>query len=321
MAHLTLEQRYTIQVLREFLLSQQAIANRIGKDKSVVSREIRRNADKRNGTYKAELAQRKYTKRMASKPKACKFTDEIKTTVDKLLANDYSPEQIARRCKLEGRPYVSYECIYQYIWEDKMRKGHLYLHLRHHGRKYRKRGAAKDSRGKICDQVSIDERPEIVALKDRFGDLEMDTVLGKNHKGAILTINDRATKLCWIRLLAGRESKPLTKRVIEVLGPLQSMLQTITVDNGKEFALHKEITQRLKVAIYFAHPYHSWERGANENLNGLIRQYLPKGVSFEGLTEAYAMQIQQQLNNRPRKSLGYLTPKEYAFAKFGIVIT
>ena len=238
-------------MLREEKLSQQAIANRIGKDKSVVSREIRRNADKRNGTYKAELAQRKYTERMASKPKACKFTDEIKATVDKLLANDYSPEQIAGRCKLEGRPYVSYECIYQYIWEDKMRKGQLYLHLRHHGRKYRKRGAAKDSRGKIRDQVSIDERPEIVASKIRFGDLEMDTVLGKNHKGAILTINDRATKLCWIRLLAGRESKPLTKRVIEVLEPLQSMLQTITVDNGKEFALHKAITQQLKIPTLF----------------------------------------------------------------------
>ena len=140
----------------------------------------------------------------------------------------------------------------------------------------------------------------------------MDTVLGKNHKGAILTINDRATKLCWIRLLAGRESKPLTKRVIEVLEPLQSMLQTITVDNGKEFALHKEITQQLKVAIYFAHLYYSWERGANENMNGLIRQYLPKGVSFEGLTEAYVMQIQQQLNNRPRKSLGgYCTNRRY----------
>ena len=193
--------------------------------------------------------------------------------------------------------------------------------MRYQGRKYRKRGAAKDSRGKIRDQVSIDERPEIVALKDRFGDLEMDTVLGKNHKGAILTINARATKLCWIKLLTGRESKPLTKRVIEVLTPLQSMIQTITVDNGKEFTLHKEITQQLKVAIYFAHPYHSWERGANENMNGLIRQYLPKGISFKGVTEAYVMQIQQQLNNRPRKSLSYLTPKEYAFAKFGIVFT
>ena len=267
MGHLTLEQRYTIQVLREEKLSQQAIANRIGKDKSVVSREIRRNADKRNGTYKAELAQRKYTERMTSKPKACKFTEEIKTIVEKLLANDYSPEQIAGRRKLEGRPCVSHERIYQYIWEDKMRKGQLYLHLRHHGRKYRKRGAAKDSRGKICDQVSIDERPEIVASKIRFGDLEMDTVLGKNHKGAILTINDRATKLCWIRLLAGRESEPLAKQVIEVLKPLQSIIQTITVDNGKEFALHKAITQQLKIPIYFAHPYHSWERGANENMN------------------------------------------------------
>ena len=321
MGHLTLEQRYTIQVLREEKLSQQAIANRIGKDKSVVSREIRRTADKRTGTYKAELAQRKYTERMASKPKACKFTEEIKTTVDKLLANDYSPEQIAGRCKLEGRSCVSHERIYQYIWEDKMRKGQLYLHLRHHGRKYRKRGAAKDSRGKIRDQVSIDERPEIVASKIHFGDLEMDTVLGKNHKGAILTINDRATKLCWIRILTSRESEPLAKQVIEALTPLQSIIQTITVDNGKEFALHKAITQQLKIPIYFAHPYHSWERGANENMNGLIRQYLPKGISFEGVTEAYVLQIQQQLNNRPRKSLGYLTPKEYAFAKFGIVIT
>ena len=128
-------------------------------------------------------------------------------------------------------------------------------------------------------------------------------------------------ELYWIRVLTGRESEPLTKQVIEALTPLQSIIQTITVDNGKEFALHKAITQQLKIPIYFAHPYHSWERGANENMNGLIRQYLPKGISFEGVTEAYVQQIQQQLNNRPRKSLGYLTPEEYAFAKFGIVIT
>ena len=276
MAHLTLEQRYAIQYLRNEGLTQSAIAEKIGKDKSVISREIRRNCDMRNGAYRAGLAHRKYQERLEQKPKSHKFTEQIKETIHRLLEEGFSSEQIVGRCKLEGRPYVSYECIYQYIWEDKMRKGHLYLHLRHHGRKYRKRGATKDSREKIYDQVSIDERPEIVALKDRFGDLEMDTVLGKNHKGAILTINDRATKLCWIKLLTGRESKSLTKRVIVVLASLQSMIQTITVDNGKEFALHKEITQQLKVAIYFAHPYHSWERGANENLNGLIRQYLPK---------------------------------------------
>ena len=202
-----------------------------------------------------------------------------------------------------------------------MRKGQLYLHLRHHGRKYRKRGAAKDSRGKIRDQVSIDERPEIVASKIRFGDLEMDTVLGKNHKGAILTINDRSTKLCWIRLLTGREeSKPLKAATVATLMPIKDQLKTITVAR-KEFAAHLEISDVLNVPIYFAHPLSLWEHGANENMNGLIRQYLPKGISFEGVTEAYVPQIQQQLNNRPRKSLGYLTPKEYAFAKFGIVVT
>ena len=192
--------------------------------------------------------------------------------------------------------------------------------MRHHGRKYRKRGAAKDSRGKIRDQVSIDERPEIVASKIRFGDLEMDTVLGKNHKGAILTINDRATKLCWIRLLAGRESEPLKAATVAKLMPIKDQLKTITVDNGKEFAAHLEITDALNVPIYFAHPCHLWERGANENMNGLIRQYLPKGSSFEHLTEVSVLYIQERLNNRPRKMLGYLTPKEYALANFGTEI-
>ena len=246
----------------------------------------------RNGAYRVDLAHRKYQERLEQKPKPHKFTEQIKETILRLLEEDFSPEQIVGRCKLEGKPCVSHEQIYQYVWEGKRHKGKLYLYLHHRGRKYRKRGAAKDSRGKICDQVSIDERPEIVALKDRFGDLEMNTVLGKNHKGAILTINDRATKLCWIRVLTCRESEPLAKQVIEVLKPLQSIIQTVTVDNGKEFALHKAITQQLKIPIYFAHPYHSWERGANENMNGLIRQYLPKGVSFEGVTEAYILQIQ-----------------------------
>jgi len=249
MAHLTLEQRYAIQYLRSEGLTQSAIAEKIGKDKSVISREIRRNCDMRNGAYRADLAHRKYQERLEQKPKCKKFTEQIKETIHRLLEEDFSPEQIVGRCKLEGKPCVSHEQIYQYVWEDKRHKGKLYLHLRHKGRKYRKRGATKDSRGRIRDTMSIDLRPPEVELKKQFGDLEMDTVVGKNHKGAILTINDRSTKLCWIRLLAGRESKPLTKRVIEVLEPLQSMLQTITVDNGKEFALHKEITQRLKVAI------------------------------------------------------------------------
>ena len=303
-------------------LTQSAIAEKIGKDKSVISREIRRNCDMRNGAYRADLAHRKYQERLEQKPKSHKFTEQIKETIHRLLEEDFSPEQIVGRCKLEGKPCVSHEQIYQYVWEDKRHKGKLYLHLRHKERKYRKRGVAKDSRGRIRDTMSIDLRPPEVELKKRFGDLEMDTVVGKNHKGAILTINDRSTKLCWIRLLTGREeSEPLKAATVATLMHIKDQLKTITVANGKEFTAHLEISDALNVPIYFALPYHSWERGANENMNGLIRQYLPKGVSFEGVTEAYILQIQQQLNNRPRKSLGYLTPKEYAFAKFGIVIT
>ena len=166
----------------------------------------------RNEAYRADLAHRKYQERLEQKPKPHKFTEQIKETIHRLLEEDFSPEQIVGRCKLEGKPCVSHEQIYQYVWEDKRHKGKLYLHLRHRGRKYRKRGAAKDSRGRIRDTISIDERPEIVASKIRFGDLEMDTVLGKNHKGAILTINDRATKLCWIKILTRRESRSRLKR-------------------------------------------------------------------------------------------------------------
>ena len=188
MAHLTLELRYAIQYLRSEGLTQSAIAEKIGKDKSVISREIRRNCDMRNGAYRADLAHRKYQERLEQKPKPHKFTEQIKETIPRLLEEDFSPEQIVGRCKLEGKPCVSREQIYQYVWEDKRHEGKLYLHLRHRGRKYRKRGAAKDSRGRIRDTMSIDLRPPEVELKKRFGDLEMDTVVGKNHKSAILTI-------------------------------------------------------------------------------------------------------------------------------------
>ena len=274
----------------------------------------------RNGAYRADLAHRKYQERLEQKPKSHKFTEQIKETIHRLLEEDFSPKQIVGRCKLERKPCVSREQIYQYVWEDKRHKGKLYLHLHHRGRKYRRRGAAKGSCGRMRDTMSIDLRPPEVELKKRFGDLEMDTVVGKNHKGAILTINDRSTKLCWIRLLTGREeSKPLKAATVATLMPIKDQLKTITVAR-KEFAAHLEISDVLNVPIYFAHPYHSWERGANENMNGLICQYLPKGSSFLHLAEESVWYIQERLNNRPRKMLGYLTPKEYALANSGIEI-
>ena len=316
MKHLTVEQRYTISVMQGHGFSQSAISKMIGKDKSVVCRELKRNCDKRSGKYESNLAQRKYERRLTEKPKQVKFTDEVKIFVDGLLNADYSPEQIAGRAKLDGKICVSHERIYQHVWQDKKQEGLLYTHLRRKGRKYRKRGNAKDTRGIIKNRVDIELRPAIVDEKTRFGDLEIDTIIGKNHQGAMLTINDRLTSLVWIRKLQGKEAEPVAQKTIEALLPLKDLIHTITADNGKEFAYHQTIGQGLGVDIYFAKPYHSWERGANENTNGLIRQYFPKGTSFENVTDKDIEYVQNKLNNRPRKKLGFLSPNEFYLTKF-----
>jgi transposase, IS30 family len=311
MSHLTCEQRYTISVMLAQNHPQNQIALAIGKDKSVVSREIKRNSDQRNGIYKSDLANRKYKQRQEQKNRPIIFTTSIKKYVEEGLNNEYSPEQINGRAKLDGIFCVSHECIYQYIWKDKKQGGRLFEKLRHTGRKYRKRGDSKDKRGILKDRVSIDDRPTIVDKKVRFGDLEIDTVIGQNHQGALLTINDRVTSLVWIQLLEGKHSEPLTKATIQALMPLKQQIKTITADNGKEFARHQEIATELGVNFYFAKPYHSWERGANENTNGLIRQYFPKGSSFENITNQQVAEVQNKLNNRPRKKLGYYSPNEF----------
>lgn len=316
MKHLTKEQRYTISVMKKQGYTQKEISLSIGKDKSVISRELKRNSDKRSGQYTHDLAQRKYEKRQRDKRKNKRFTADVKQLVDNWLREDYSPEQIASRAKLEGKPYVSHERIYQYIWQDKKQGGTLHQHLRRKGRKYRKRGAAKDQRGIIKNRISIEKRPDIVKEKIRFGDLEIDTMIGKNHKGALLTINDRAGSKVWIRKLERKHADALAKKTIEALSPVKDLLHTITADNGKEFALHENISKQLNIDFYFAKPYHSWERGANENINGLIRQYFPKGMSFETLTDEQIQYVEDKLNNRPRKKLNFLTPNEFFLTNF-----
>ncbi len=293
--------------------SQVAIARAIGKHKSVISRELKRNCDKRSGEYRYDLAQRKYEERMKKKPKKRYFTDEVKAETEALLKMDYSPEQIVGRLKLEGKPTVSHERIYQHVWADKKKGGELYKHLRRKGRKYRKRGLNKDTRGIIKDRISIEHRPEIVDRKERIGDLEIDTIIGKNHKGAILTINDRVSSKVWIAKLNGKNATELAHKTIEILKPLKNSIHTITGDNGKEFAEHLNIKQELEIDFYFARPYHSWERGANENINGLIRQYFPKGCSFQNITEQDIKRVENLLNNRPRKKLNFLTPNEFFY--------
>ncbi|MUP16674.1 IS30 family transposase, partial [Ancylomarina euxinus] len=264
MERLTENQRYTISVMLKRGHSKIEIASYLGRDKSVIYRELKRNCDKRSGEYRADLAQRKYEKRLKDKVKRVKFTEELKSKVDELLKEDYSPEQVHGRLKAEGKFCVSHETIYQYVWIDKKQGGTLYLHLRCGNKRYRKRSGSKDKRGILRNRIGIEERPKIVDQKSRFGDLEIDTVIGKNHKKALLTINDRVTGLVWIRLLEGKHAKPLTAEAIQALWDNRGKIHTITADNGKEFADHQTIAEQLDVDVYFARPYHSWERGANE---------------------------------------------------------
>ena len=310
MSHLTQEQRYTIEVLRNENYSQTAIAERINKDKSVVCRELKRNCDRRNGQYRADLAHRRCKKRHSDKNKNISFIQEVKDYVTKWIKEDYSPEQIVGVAKKEGLKCVSIERIYQFILEDKKQGGDLYTHLRTRGKKYRKRGASKDKRGQIVGRVGIENRPVEVAEKERIGDFEIDLVIGKNHKGALVTANDRVTGISKIRKIDSKDSVVVKDAVIELLYEFKPILQTITSDNGKEFSQHQIIAKELDVGYYFARPYHSWERGANENLNGLIRQYFPKGMSFENITKEQVQVAEDKLNNRPRKRFGFKTTNQ-----------
>jgi transposase, IS30 family len=310
MAHLTITQRYEIGVLFTQGFSISAIARAIAKDKSVISRELKRNADGRNGVYKAKLAQQKTDQRHASKPKFISFSPSIKSTIIRLLNEQYSPEQIVGRCEVIKDPCVSTERIYQFIWADKKAKGMLYKHLRSKGKRYAKRGALKGSRGKIKGRIGIENRPVEVEDKERLGDFEADLVIGQNHKGALLTVVDRVTGQLSMAKLKSKEAKEVSLALIKLLSNVGYAINTITTDNGKEFANHLDVAKELSIDYFFANPYASWERGANENLNGLIRQYFPKKHNFDLITEEQINYVINQLNNRPRKRLNFLSPNE-----------
>jgi IS30 family transposase len=308
MSHLTLKQRYTIEVMLNNGYEKKEIAIAIGKDKSVISRELKRNCDKRSGTYHHDLANRKYCKRQKEKPKKIRFTASVQQEVETLLREDYSPEQVVGMLKKQGKKTVSVERIYQHTWEDKKNQGTLFTHLRNQGRKYRKRGNKKDNRGIIKDRIDIDKRPAIVDKRSRFGDLEVDLIIGKNHHQAILTINDRASGMLKMRKVSSKESEVVSKAIVDELQDWIPYLYTITADNGKEFAAHKYVAEELNIDHYFAKPYHSWERGSNENLNGLIRQYFKKSSDFSQLTEKQIKDVEYKLNQRPRKRFNYENP-------------
>ena len=315
MSHLTHKQRYTIDVLNKENYSQTEIGIKIGKHKSVICRELKRNSDARSGVYKVDLAERKCKKRHLEKPKSIRFTKTIQDYVIYWLKEDYSPEQIVGVAKNDGFECVSTERIYQFVWDNKKQGGQLYKHLRTQGKRYRKRGASKDKRGQIVGRIGIENRPKEVDLKERLGDFEIDLVIGKDHKRALITANDRASGIVKISIIDSKDSEILKNEVVKMLYEFKPILKTVTSDNGKEFSKHQDISMELEIDYFFARPYHSWERGANENLNGLIRQYFSKGSSFENITKEQVQIVENKLNDRPRKRFGFKTPNQVYLQK------
>ena len=307
--HVTYPVRCQIHALKSTGLSLRAIAKQVGYNVSTISREVRRNKGKRG--YRFEQADRFARQRRAvvsRRPR--KMTPELIERIKGALAVEWSPEQISGRFKLEHGIHISHEAVYRFVWADKKSGGTLYKHLRHGRKKYNRRSASKAGRGCIPGRVDIAQRPDIVDKKSRIGDWEGDTIIGAKHKGALVSLVDRHSKYTLLRHVPSKTASDVTQAILDLMVPHKTMAHTITFDNGKEFASHQILTEQLGTEIYFARPYHSWERGLNEHTNGLVRQYLPKAASFDTLTQEEVEAIQHRLNHRPRKELGYRTPHE-----------
>lgn len=313
---LTFEQRYTIELMLEQTISKARIALTIGRSESTLYRELKRNRTNR-GLYRADYAQMLANERKKEGHYKTFFSEKMKgIIIKKLTKEQWSPEQITGWCQAQGIDMVSHERIYQFIWQDKKQGGTLYQHLRHGSKKYRKRYGINDKRGGIKGRVSIEKRPEIANNKNRVGDWEMDLIVGKYHKGTVLTLVERKTGFALLTPTDGKKASSIKKQAINILAPYKEMVHTITNDNGKEFSLHKEISEKLQADIYFCHPYASWERGLNEYTNKLIRQYLPKKSDLRNINTDYLGLITSKLNNRPRKNLGFKTPVEVFMNNF-----
>jgi transposase, IS30 family len=300
---LTQEQRYQISALLKTKHKQAEIAAEVGVDPSTISRELRRNRGKKgyrpNQAHEKALARRSHGHARIS-PKTWAW-------VESRVREEWSPEQIAGRLKAEKAEPVSVEWIYQHILKDKRTGGTLYRHLRCQKR-YRKRFGGRDSRGILPNRRSIDQRPALANQRRRLGDWEADTMVGHGSRAGLLTLVDRKSRLTRMARLTRRTAKAVDRQTVRLLR--EDPAHSITSDNGKEFARHQQIARRLHLSFFFAHPYHAWERGTNENTNGLLRQYFPKTRDFATITPKELRAAASRLNSRPRKCLGFRTPLE-----------
>lgn len=326
---LCLEQRYQLEALLEAGLKQNSIAKQLGVSASTISRELKRNVAKRGRTahtYIASNAQRKTMNRHHTKPKQIRFNFNMKQTIVAHMENDrWSPELISASYKNSALEMVSHESIYKWIWdckhnnkkENKCYKK-LYNYLKH-GKRRRKRGNTKDSRGVIHNRVSIEERPKIVQKRKRLGDIEIDLMMGKNHKGALLVMIDRASLHTWIKKVTNKNSKLISKAIISQLQKSKYPLHTLTFDNDKAFSNHLEIGKAINAATYFTRPYTSQDKGSVENRIGIIRRFFPKKTDLTFVTAKEVKKVETKINNRPIRKFNYLSANQVLLKKIALI--
>jgi len=313
---LTLEERYQIYALKTAGHQQSDIAKQLGRDPGTISRELRRNRGQRG--YRPQQAQAK-----ADARKQARVTERIEprtwVLIEAQLRQQWSPEQISGWLRAETQLHVSHEWIYQHVYADKAAGGDLWQHLRCQKQK-RKRYGSYDRRGQIPDRISIDQRPAVVETKKRVGDWELDTIIGRHHQQAIVSVVERKSKFTLLAKVEHNTAEAVKQAITTALEPHVEQVHTLTADNGREFAHHVLIAEALAADFYFAHPYHSWERGLNENTNGLVRQYFPKQSDFSKITAQDLQQVMDRLNHRPRKTLKFKTPHQVFFKTKAIAL-
>ena len=302
------DNRCQLEVLLKEGYSQAEIATVLGVAQSTISRELNRNTGLRG--YRHKQAESRAIDRRQNAAKFIKMTPQMITFIESQLRENWSPEQISGHLKETGELYISHETIYLHIWTDKKAGGTLFTSLRRRGKAYQPRSKKLAGRGYIKNRVGIEHRPEVVDDKSRVGDWEIDLVIGHGHSGALVTLVERATSFTLSRRINDKSADTVTQVTIALLKPYKEAVLTITADNGKEFAYHQKITKALSADVFFADPYCSWQRGLNENTNGLLRQYWPKKTDFKEVSQQEVTATIIQLNDRPRKKLNYKTPSE-----------
>ena len=306
---ITYEERYTIGLLRCQGLTSAAIARVLGRHRSTISREVRRNSTRHDGGYRPQLADWYANGRRKKSRRNSRFGPSEWAQIQALLRQEWSPEQIAGWLSRHGLLKISHETIYRHVWADKRHGGSLHKHLRGSPKLRRKGYRSYDSRGRMPGKRSIHQRPAEANNRSRVGHWETDTVLGTGRP-CVLSMVERKTGFLVLGKLHARTTAEVNRRMIKLIRNQPRPVRTITADNGTEFHQFKTVERSTHARFYFAEPYHSWERGTNENTNGLLRQYLPKRSSMAQLTQHQCNAIANKLNRRSRKRLGYRTPEE-----------